>query len=78
MTAQMVDCIGLIAQQECPRCRQGFCTETDERCRLIEQDERSFQAGSLDCAYFADCVMPADWTLTDLAAYALWYASGAD
>lgn len=66
MTAQMVDCIGLLAQQECPR------------CRLIEQDERSFQAGSLDCAYFADCVMPADWTLTDLAAYALWYASGAD
>ena len=65
MTAQMVDCIGLLAQQECPRC-------------LIEQDERSFQAGSLDCAYFADCVMPADWTLTDLAAYALWYASGAD
>lgn len=36
MTAQMVDCIGLLAQQECPRCRQGFCTETDERCRLIE------------------------------------------
>ena len=61
-----------------PRCRQGFCTETDERCSLIEQDERSFQAGSLDCAYFADCVMPADWTLNDLAAYALWYASGAD
>ena len=78
MTAQMVDCIGLLAPQECPRCRQGFCTETDERCSLIEQDERSFQAGSLDCAYFADCVMPADWTLTDLAAYALWYASGAD
>lgn len=69
MTAQMVDCIGMLAQQECPRCRQGFCTETDER---------SFQAGSLDCAYFADCVMPADWTLNDLAAYALWYASGAD
>lgn len=68
MTAQMVDCIGLLAQQECPRCRQGFCTETDERCSLIEQDERSFQAGSLDCAYFADCVMPADWTLTDLVA----------
>lgn len=39
MTAQMVDCIGLLAQQECPRCRQGFCTETDERCRLIEQDD---------------------------------------
>ena len=78
MTAQMVDCIGLLAQQECPRCLQGFCTETDERCSLIEQDERSFQTGSLDCAYFADCVMPADWTLTDLAAYALWYASGAD
>ena len=78
MTAQMEDCIGLLAQQECPRCRQGFCAETDERCRLMQEDERSFQAGSLDCAYFADCVMPADWTLTDLAAYALWYASGAD
>lgn len=61
-----------------PALPAGILHETDERCRLIEQDERSFQAGSLDCAYFADCVMPADWTLTDLVAYALWYAADAD
>ena len=34
--------------------------------------------GSLDCDYFLDCVLPADWSLNDLVAYAMWYDEDSD
>ena len=41
----------------------GFRREGDE----------SIHDGAIDCDYFLECVLPADWNLNDLVSYALWY-----
>ena len=32
----------------------------------------------IDCDYFLECVLPADWDLNDLVSYALWYDEAED
>lgn len=34
---------------------------------------RDIHDGAIDCDYFLDCVLPAEWNLNDLVSYALWY-----
>ncbi len=46
---------------------------TDERCHLVNPNYESIHDGAIDCDYFLECVLPADWDLNDLVSYALWY-----
>ena len=45
---------------------------TDERCHLVNPNYGSIHDGAIDCDYFLECVLPADWDLNDLVSYALW------
>ena len=63
-----------LARDECAYCQNGFCLKTDERCHLIREDCDTLRDGLIACDYFYESVLPAGWNLTDLIAYALWYA----
>ena len=39
----------------------------------MKPDYESIHDGAIDCDYFLECVLPADWDLNDLVSYALWY-----
>ena len=70
---QILRSIRTLVREECANYRYGYCLETDDRCHVINPDYDTIHDGTLDCDYFLDCVLPADWTLNDLVAYALWY-----
>ena len=65
--------IRVLAHEECANCHAGNCALTDERCHIINTNYQSVQDGAIDCDYFLEVVLPADWDLQDLVAYALWY-----
>ena len=65
--------IKALARGECANYQNGFCRETDERCHVINPNYDSVHDGAIDCDYFLESVLPADWELNDLVAYALWY-----
>ena len=65
--------IRALAHEECANCHAGNCALTDERCHIINTNYQSVQDGAIDCDYFLEVVLPADWDLQDLVAYALWY-----
>ena len=62
-----------LVKDECDNYDHGFCLLTDRRCHIINPDYESIHDGAIDCNYFMECVLPADWVLNDLAGYALWY-----
>ena len=67
--------IRALAHEECANCHAGNCALTDERCHIINTNYQSVQDGAIDCDYFLEVVLPADWDLQDLVAYALWQVS---
>ena len=70
---QILKSIRALARDECANYKNGFCLETDKRCHLINKNYDTVHDGTIDCDYFLECVLPADWDLNDLVAYALWY-----
>ena len=70
---QILKSIKALARGECANYAQGDCLLTDERCRLVNPNYESVHDGAIDCDYFMECVLPAQWDLNDLVSYALWY-----
>ena len=70
---QIIKSIKALARGECANYQNGMCLETDQRCHLINPRYDSIRDGMIDCDYFLECVLPADWDLNDLVSYALWY-----
>lgn len=70
---QILKSIKALARGECANYSYGNCLLTDERCHLVNPDYESIHDGAIDCDYFLECVLPADWDLNDLVSYALWY-----
>ncbi len=70
---QILKSIKALARDECANYQRGMCLETDDRCHLINAKYDSIREGIIDCDYFLECVLPADWDLNDLISYALWY-----
>lgn len=70
---EILKSIKALARHECANFRDGACLLTDRRCHLISPNYETVHDGAIDCDYFLECVLPADWDLNDLIAYALWY-----
>jgi len=70
---QILKNIKTFAKDECANYMRGNCLLTDKRCHLINPNYESIYDGAIDCDYFLECVLPADWDLNDLVSYALWY-----
>lgn len=70
---QILKSIKTLARGECANYAHGNCLLTDERCHLVNPNYKSIHDGAIDCDYFMECVLPADWDLNDLVSYALWY-----
>lgn len=70
---QILKSIKALARGECANYSRGDCLMTDERCHLVNPNYESIHDGAIDCDYFLECVLPADWDLNDLVSYALWY-----
>lgn len=70
---QILKSIKALARGECANYDRGNCLLTDERCHLVNPNYESIHDGAIDCDYFLDCVLPAEWNLNDLVSYALWY-----
>ena len=70
---QILKSIKALARGECANYDRGNCLLTDERCHLVNPSYESIHDGAIDCDYFLECVLPADWSLNDLVSYALWY-----
>ena len=70
---QILKSIKALARDECENYSRGDCLMTDERCHLVNPNYGSIHDGAIDCDYFLECVLPADWDLNDLVSYALWY-----
>lgn len=75
---QMLKSIKALAKSECANYSNGFCLMTGERCHVINPDYDTIHDGAIDCDYFMDCVLPADWELNDLIWYAIWADDDAD
>lgn len=75
---QILKSIKALAAGECANYHGGFCAETDQRCHLINPKYDSIRDGMIDCDYFLECVLPANWNLNDLVSYALWYDEAED
>ena len=75
---QILKSIKALAAGECANYHGGFCAETDRRCHLINPKYDSIRDGMIDCDYFLECVLPANWELSDLVSYALWYDEAED
>ena len=70
---QILKSIKALARGECANYSYGNCLLTEERCHLVNPNYESIHDGAIDCDYFMECVLPADWDLNDLVSYALWY-----
>lgn len=62
-----------LAKEECANYDHGMCLLTDQRCHVINPNYPTVHDGAVDCDYFLECVLPADWDLNDLVSYAIWY-----
>lgn len=75
---QMQRCIRTLAREACANYRYGYCLETDDRCYVLNPAYETVHDGTVNCDYFLSCVLPADWSLNDLVAYAMWYDEDSD
>lgn len=64
--------IRALAKDECANYQRGMCLLTDQRCHVINPNYPTIHDGAVDCDYFLECVLPADWDLNDLVSYAIW------
>ena len=78
MANKILKSIKTLAKDECANYMHGICLLTDERCHLVNYNYESIYDGAIDCDYFLECVLPADWDLNDLVSYALWCEEKAD
>ena len=62
-----------LAKAECANYQNKLCLLTDEPCHIINPDYDSVHDGAIDCDWFLEAVLPADWDLNDLIWYAIWY-----
>lgn len=77
MTQRTIDIIIALAKKECLNYKRGKCRLTDKQCLLIDYDRESIRAADdFPCHYVLDCLLPADWDLDDLVAYARWWKNG--
>ena len=60
---QILKSIKALARGECANYDRGNCLLTDERCHLVNPSYESIHDGAIDCDYFLECVLPADWSL---------------
>lgn len=58
---QILKHIRALAHEECANYHAGNCALTDERCHIINTNYQSVQDGAIDCDYFLEVVLPADW-----------------
>ena len=70
---KIISVIRKLAKEECANYDHGYCLETDKPCHVINPHYDSIRDGAVDCDYFLECVLPADWDLNDLTWYAIWY-----
>ncbi|MBR6862112.1 MAG: hypothetical protein IKM73_12400 [Acidaminococcaceae bacterium] len=64
----------ILAKDECPNRRHETCMLTGRPCSLLQSGDDAGPGIVLDCDCFQEHVMPPDWDLNDLAAYAVWYS----
>lgn len=69
---EILKSIRKLAKEECANYQQGMCLLTDQRCHIINPNYFTVHDGAVDCDYFLDCVLPADWNLNDLVWYSIW------
>lgn len=69
-------CIRSLAERECSQCVDGRCALTGGECRVINLT--ADHDGLIECDYFLEAVLPADWTQDDLIWYASWYGEEED
>ena len=62
---QILKSIKALARGECANYDRGNCLLTDERCHLVNPNYESIHDGAIDCDYFLECVLPADWSLNE-------------
>ena len=72
MNNMLIRKIRTLAHKECCNFIDGKCIE-DRECAVINSRYPTIHDGAVDCDYFLEVVLPADWDLQDLVAYALWY-----
>ena len=70
---QIIKSIKALAKAECSTYEKGICLETDRCCHIINPNYSTIREGIINCDYFLECVLPADWDLNDLVTYAAWY-----
>ena len=61
-----------LAKAECANYQNKLCLLTDEPCHIINPDYNSVHDGAIDCDWFLEAVLPADWDMNDLIWYAIW------
>ena len=61
-----------LVQDECENYCDGYCLYTRHACQLMDNASDPIDSGRINCDYFQDCVMPADWDVNDLIEYAKW------
>lgn len=64
----------ILAEDECPNRRHEICILTGRPCSLLQSGDDAGPGIVLDCDCFQEHVLPPDWDLNDLAAYAVWYS----
>ena len=64
----------ILAEDECPNRRHEICILTGRPCSLLQSGDDAGPGIVLDCNYFQEHVLPPDWEMNDLAAYAVWYS----
>lgn len=69
---EILKSIKALARDECANYQRGLCLLTDQRCHVINPNYPTVHDGAVDCDYFLECVLPADWDLNDLVSYAIW------
>ena len=69
---ELLRCIRNLAKAECANYQNKLCLLTDEPCHIINPHYDSVHDGAIDCDYFLECVLPADWDMNDLVWYAIW------
>ena len=64
---QIINCLRTLVADECPNYRDGHCLLNGRPCGV--------KHGGIDCKYFNDQLIPADWDCNTVIAYAEWYGA---
>ena len=75
---ELQKCIKNLAKAECANYQRNMCLLDDKPCHIINPEYGTIHDGAIDCDWFMEAVLPADWDLNDLVWYALWYDDDPD